>query len=347
MKAYDVPSVIIKWIANWLSGRRQRVVLEGKVSPWEPVKSGVIQGSQIGPTLFLLFLSDLSINIDPSVFLSSYADDSKLLGLANENDNTLQSSLNELGKWCIRNCMEFNISKCKVVHFGHDNPGKKYYIYGEKLESTDSIKDLGVIVDQKLKFSEHILKISKRANSLLGQIRRCFSYRKKEAFLSLYKTFVRSQLEHAVQLWNPWMKKDIDLLEKVQKRALKQITGLSGTYEEKLKQIEIPTLENRRQRGDLIQTFKIIRNIDDVNYKNWFRFTSEVNIRDSRSVSEARLEIPFARLDIRKYFFSVRVPKLWNEIPNSTRQNVCTTQFKIGYDEFVENVNQGMTYYVL
>ena len=154
-------------------------------------------------------------------------------------------------------------------------------------------------------------------------------------------------MEHAVQLWNPWMQKDIDNLEKVQKRALRLISGLTGSYEEKLKQVGLPTLVDRRIRRDLIQTFKIIRNLDDVDYKTWFRFTSEINIRDSRSVSEAKLEIPFARLDIRKYFFSVRTPKLWNEIPNSTRQNVCTTQFKIGYDEFIENVNQGMKYYVL
>ena len=344
MENYEMPPVLTNWIANWLSGRRQRVVLDGIASPWEPVNSGVIQGSQIGPTLFLLFISDLPKAIDPNVFLSSYADDSKILGSANDTDKSLQTSLNGLQKWCSENGMEFNISKCKVMHFGTSNSKKSYSINNEKLESVEHIKDLGVIVDSKLKFSDHVLRVSKRANSLLGQI----VHRTREMFLSLYKTFVRSQMEHAVQLWNPWLHKDIDVLEKVQKRALRLISGLSGDYEEKLGLVGLPTLENRRKRGDLIQTFKIIRNLDDVDYKIWFRFTSEVNMRDSRSVSEAKLEIPLCRLDIRKYFFSVRVAKLWNEIPNSIRQNVDTTHFKMGYDQFVEDVENGCPpYYIL
>ena len=155
-------------------------------------------------------------------------------------------------------------------------------------------------------------------------------------------------MEHAVQLWNPWLKKDIECLEKVQKRAVKMIQGVQRSdYENKLEELGLTTLEERRTRGDVIQTFKIIRGIDNVEYSTWFKFISEVNTRNSRSVAEAKLAIPLSKLDIRKYFFSVRMTKVWNQIPNAIRQNVNTEQFKIDYDNFKEDVKNGATYLVL
>ena len=125
------------------------------------------------------------------------------------------------------------------------------------------------------------------------------------------------------------------------------IQGLSGDYEMKLEELGLTTLEERRSRGDMIQTFKIIRGIDNVNYETWFRFTSQVNIRDSRAVSEAKLAIPMCYLNVRKHFFSVRVPNQWNEIPNSFRQNVDVVHFKIGYDEFKREEKKGGKFYVI
>ena len=350
LESLGISQVLISWVSNWLSGRRQRVVLNGSFSPWTNVPSGVIQGSQLGPKLFLIFVSDIPDCISQDIFLSMYADDSKLLGPARIAHDGLQSTLNKLEHWCQVNAMEFNIGKCKVIHFGHSNIQKDYFIKGIKLESTEALKDLGVLVDRQLKFSSHVQMISKRANSILGQIRRCFSFRTKLVFLNLYKTFVRSQMEHAVQVWNPWLQKDIDTLEKVQKRALRMISDFptsANTYDLKLKELRLISLHERRERGDAIQTFKIIRGIDNVTYSQWFRFTSEVNIRDSRSVSEAKLEIPFARTDVRKYFFSVRACHIWNLIPNSFRQNISVREFKIGYDRFKEDEKEGIKYFVL
>ena len=224
---------------------------------------------------------------------------------------------------------------------------KTYFIDGVQLEKVKIIKDLGVLVDRELKFSQHVGTIARRANSILGQIRRSFTFKDKLTMLKLYKTFVRSQMEHAVSLWNPWLKKDIDCLEKVQKRAVRMIQGLSGDYFNKLNQLDLTTLEDRRARGDMIQTFKIIRGIENVDYKTWFKFGSEVSTRDTRSVSEAKLSIPFARLEVRKHFFSVRMPKNWNEIPNALRESVTTDLFKISYDNYVQEAKEGPKFYVV
>ena len=216
MSRLEIDPFLIRWISNWLSGRRQRVVLDGKFSAWTKVKSGVIQGTSLGPLLFSLFVYDLPRCIDPNIFISLYADDSKLLGDASCS-RLIQKSLNNLSKWCEENSMMFNVEKCKVLHFGPKNPNHVYYINGISLESVEQLKDLGVIIDRQLKFSPHIGVVCKKANSILGQIRRCFSIRTRTVFMDIYKTFVRSQLEHAVQLWNPSLKKTLRQLKMFKK----------------------------------------------------------------------------------------------------------------------------------
>ena len=152
--------------------------------------------------------------------------------------------------------------------------------------------------------------------------------------MNLYKTFVRSQLEHAVQLWNPWRQKDIDLLEKVQKRAVRMIPGLTGDYESKLREIGLLSFKKRRERGDAIQTFKILQGMDHVNYETWFHFESEVNFYSSRSVAESKLAVPRVQTESRRNFYSVRSCRLWNSIPVAVRQNVSVHYFKINYNLF-------------
>ena len=113
---------------------------------------------------------------------------------------------------------------------------------------------------------------AKKANSVLGQMFRAFHFRTKKVMVKLYKCFVRPHLENAVCAWNPWLGKDIDLLENVQKRFVKMLSDVRGnTYEEKLKDADLTMLEERRRRGDLIQTFKTMRGLSRVDKKKWFQ----------------------------------------------------------------------------
>ena len=193
---------------------------------------------------------------------------------------------------------------------------------GTELIKAESEKDLGVHIHQSLTPSVHIAEAVKTANKKLGQLLRSVSYRDKITFVKLYIQHVRCHLEYAVQSWNPWLRKDIDLLESVQRRAVRCIQGLHGSYEEKLKQVNLTTLTERRKRGDMIQTFKIVNQIDNVRPCTWFN--TSVNDRPTRGNVEIgddgsqqkrlTLKATSSNLEVRRNFFSNRVVQPWNEL---------------------------------
>ncbi len=149
----------------------------------------------------------------------------------------------------------FHPDKCRVMRLGNrtDMPFN-YTLDNTVLDHTELEKDLGINFDNKLKFSSHINSITKKANSVMGIVRRCFRYMDEDMFKKLYKGIVRPHLEYGVPIWNPHYKKDIRQLEGVQRRATKQINTIKNlSYPERLRRLAIPTLLYRHLRGDMIE----------------------------------------------------------------------------------------------
>ena len=145
---------------------------------------------------------------------------------------------------------------------------------GGKLEEVDFEKDVGVLIHRNLRPSMQCTKAAKKANSVLGQLTRAVSYR--ETFMSLYSTYARPHLEYAVQAWCPWTLGDKELLENVQKRAVAMVTNLkSRNYKERLAELGMTSLEDRRRRGDLIQIYRVMTGKDRVDPSTWFISTQE------------------------------------------------------------------------
>ena len=152
--------------------------------------------------------------------------------------------------------MMFNFGKCKCLHTGHGNEDAQYTMGGTVLNTTLKEKDLGLTISADMKVSEQCGIAAAKGNQILGLIRRNIEYKEKELIIPLYKTIVRPHLEYCIQAWRPYRKKDIDMLERVQRRATKMIQKLRNiSYEMRLKECGLTTLETGRLRGDQIEVF--------------------------------------------------------------------------------------------
>ena len=312
VEAHGISGKISQWINAWLDNREQRVVLNGNFSSWRKVVSGVPQGSVLGPTLFLIYINDLDEKLSSNVL--KFADDTKLIHQIKspQDMHTLQTDLDTLTDWANEWQMCFNVDKCKVMHFGRTSPQYTYLMNQAVLQVTDCEKDLGVEIQSSLRQRFHIADKVKKANQILGMIRRTFSCRSQEILLPLYKSLVRPHLDYASPVWSPYHKEDIVLLEKVQRRFTRMISGLaSKTYEERLSTLKLNTLETRRIRADLLEVFKMFHGHSRVDLQSLF--VMDVSVRRGHKFKLYKRRF---RMDLRKHFFSQRVVNIWNSLPD-------------------------------
>ena len=203
-------------------------------------------------------------------------------------------------------------------------------------------KDIGVNIDDKLTFDQHISAKCKKATSMFALIRRTFSFLNPEMFLPLYKAYVRSHLDSCSSVWAPHKMKHIEQIEKVQKRATRQIPGFKDLpYEERLKKLKLPTLSYRRLRGDLIETYKILKGIYDPDTVQFLKLwqDSVPNMQSTRSGvrNESKLYPISTNLDVRKFSFSVRVTSEWNNLGKEITDAPSVNCFKNRLDKYYEN----------
>ena len=329
VRALGIDGAVADWIENWLDNRRQRVVVNGEFSEWAPVTSGVPQGSVLGPLLFIIYVNDMDDGITAKI--SKFADDTKLgMNVAKQgNIEELQEDLRKLGEWSEKWQMPFNANKCKVMHTGHRNPHAQYNLLGGCLEKTETEKDLGVVISSDLKFSKQCIEAEKKAQRILGYIKRQFGFRNKEIVLSLYNSLVRPHLEYAVQFWSPSLRKDVARLERVQARATKLIPSLRHkSYPERLEELDLFSLESRRLRGQLIEVFKILRGFDNVDFRNLFELSEGVTRNHGY-----KLELKRYHRDLCGNFFTYSICDKWNSLPADVVNSNSVGQFKSRLDK--------------
>src|SRR6218665_1178415 len=216
-------------------------------SSWRTVLSGVPQGSVLGPLLFVIFINYMDDGILSKI--SKFADDTKLCRAVGDDqeEDILREDLRRMFRWSQDWQMLFNLEKCSVRHMGKRNQELSYEMGGKVLKVSEEERDLGVIMHRSAKPSRQCTEALKKANSTVGMIRRTIVTRDKDAILRLYKSLVRPQLEYCIQVWSPYLKQDMEKLEKVQRRATKMIQGYKYlSYEERLIRCGLTTLEKRR-----------------------------------------------------------------------------------------------------
>ena len=332
LKAHGIGDSITDWIEQWLTDRRQRVVVDGEVSNWKSVLSGVPQGSVLGPILFLIYINDLDDSITSNVL--KFADDTKLFRKVNTDGDKqhLQNDLDRLVKWSEKWQMLFNFGKCKCLHTGHGNLNVNYKMGDTVLGTTVKEKDLGVTISADMKVSEQCGIAASKGNQILGLIRRNITYKGKKLIIPLYKAIVRPHLEYCIQAWRPYRKKDIDTLERIQRRATKMIPELRDlSYEERLKECGLTTLETRRLRGDQIEVFKILNGYEIIDRNMFFSLKKDSRTRGH----EVKLVKDQCRLDIRKHSFSQRTINEWNKLSTDCVTASSVNMFKNKVDTYI------------
>jgi len=302
VSSHGIGGNVLKWIENWTTDRKQRCVLNGEHSDWKDVTSSVVQGSVLGPILFTMYINDLDLAIDSNhgVLISKFADDSKLGKCITsvEDCHTLQRALDDLTKWSFESGMKLHPNKCVVLHFGATNPNYTYHIDNVSITPCNEARDLGVLISNNASQTAHVNNISKKAHAVISQMKRTLTYRDSVVFAGIYKQYARPILEFGVQAWNPAKVGDVNVLEKVQKRAFRLITD-NGTadYETKLEITGMSTLIDRRERGDLLEAFKIINDMSVLDKNEFFMFVQDRHNIDTRNYSDNLLVPEKCRLN--------------------------------------------------
>ena len=248
----------------------------------------------------------------------------------------MQDTINNLEIWSEKWGMKFNTKKCCILHFGHRNLRQQYRMNGQVLEAHSNQRDLGVLVTDDCLPGTQCALAAKKANQVLGQVNRSFSCKTKDVMLQIYKVFIRPHLEYAVTSWSPWQRKDVETLEKIQHRVTRKMSNIRGSYPERLEQLELTTLEERRKRGDAIEVFKYVKGSLDIEKESLFKTNIVAQPKTRHQHTFMPLNVPRANLDLRKNFFSIRGAKLWNSLPSAVREADSVNKFKNAYDAYMK-----------
>ena len=325
-----------KWIRSFVTGRRQKVIINGAESGWGNVTSGVPQGSILGPIIFVLYINDLPEVINSHILL--FADDTKIYKEVNDvnEQNCLQSDIDKMCKWSNDWLLKYHPGKCKSMRIGppKDPEPFNYKINGYQIEKVEKEKDIGVTVDNKLNFSPHISEKVNKANSIMGLIRRSFTFLDQTIFTRLFKALVRPHIEYANTVWYPFTIKDKNLIENVQRRATKFLPCCANLeYDERLKKLDLPCLAYRKLRGDLIEVYKMLNGHYDEEVTPPLTKLRDVHDRQTRG-GKHNLQKSKAKSNLRALSFRNRVVPFWNELSEKVKEAPSVKSFESRLDRF-------------
>ena len=341
LRHYKINRMVINWIQSFLNQRSQRTIVGTEFSAPGKITSGVPQGSVLGPLFFLLYVESLLRSIKNScsgVFVYAFADDVKLLG---SNPSGLHHALKIVEAWSKNWNLSIQPKKSEHISFynlRNNNYPPTFFISNVQIPQVENVKDLGLIINNKLKWEPYISKITSRAHNISYNILRSFINTDPNFYLQLYKSHVRPILEYNTIIWSPSPSQvsDIKMAESTQRkftRRLCQKTNIRfNNYQQRLEILNLDSLEIRRVKFDLIAMFKISHNILDINFNEFFETNLSYSKYNTRGHKQKLQPPKYSGSAIRQNFFSNRVINTWNKLPsdiiNSSSIHIFKTKLK-------------------
>ena len=312
--AYGITGNLLNWIICFLTDRKQVTRVGESLSEEVYLKSGVVQGSCLGPLLFLLFINDVTTVLDSNTTCKLYADDVKLYSVVKTSTDAavFQDNINRLKEWSDSWQLQISTTKCSSMNLARSDSNSFVFSLGDsKLPVAKSVKDLGVTIDNNLKYNCHINNIVAQARRRAGLLFKCFQTRNADVLARAFVVYIRPLLEYASNIWSPTQIGLIEQIESVQRRYTKRIDGLhSMSYSERLVTLNLESLEMRRLRADLITVYKLMFGLLDSN-ETFFvvRGTNKTRGHPFKIILE------HCDINIRKHFLTQRIANVWNSLP--------------------------------
>jgi len=303
-----------RWVKSFLSGRTQKVVIDGEMSESVPVNSGVPQGSVLGPILFLVFIDDLPKYTSHSQ-VRLFADDTIVYLTVSSTDDCkkLQNDLESLEKWEKEWMVEFHPAKCNVLRITRRNQKTifPYTLHGHVLEEEKSAKYLGVTLSEDMSWNNHIDKVASKANSKLGFLKRNIKVKNSDLKEKAFKAIVRPTMEYCSSVWDPHTKQQSTTLEKVQRRAARWVTGRfhnTSSVTDMLSRLGWRELAQRRVDSRLSVMYKIVHGLVAI----------PMGVYCTLQRDMVHLQQIVCRTQYYQFSFFPRTISDWNKLPRDT-----------------------------
>ncbi|CAL4209014.1 unnamed protein product [Meganyctiphanes norvegica] len=265
---HKIKGKIGRWLQEFLNNRKYRVVANGEMSDVQDVLSGVPQGTVLAAVLFVIMISDIDKNVKSSI-VRLFADDTKIsLKIKHEEDKIkLQKDIDIIYDWANKNLMQFNENKFEQMSHGETkNINIEPYKTpsGKEIKIGATVKDLGVIANNDLLFREHIDNIVTSSKVMSGILLRTFSTREEVPMMRMFNSYIKSKLEYCSLVWSPCHQNEINKLERIQKNFTSKIFGLDQLdYHQRLKKLNLYSLERRRERFLIINAWQQIEGLTE------------------------------------------------------------------------------------
>ena len=327
-----VSGPLLEWFKSYLSNRTQKVVLSGFSSTSHPVRSGVPQGSILGPLLFIIYINPLADrHLTPGSSVILYADDILLYRpLTSSHDTVIfQEDVNLISNWILASGLSINPSKSSllIISRSRKKPQVSVTISGTPVTTAESVRYLGVTITSDLRWNTHISNTCKSAKQKLGLLYRNFHLADQQTLCQLYKTLVLPKLDYCSSVWDPTSSTLVEKLESVQRFAAKLCSKRWSDSPTTLsKALNWPTLHSRRSRQKVMLCRRIFKNESIISPSSYFSPPAHLN---SRLYHPHSVRVPFARTAFFQTSFFISVCHLWNSLPEQVVSLSTSRLFKV------------------